>query len=227
MAPENTLRGFRTALQLGADGVELDVRRCGTGELVVCHDPTLARWTGTDVRVARTSAFALRRYDLGDGQRIPLLSEVLAALPTAVINVEIKADDDDPVELARAVAHALRSDRKHRRRVIVSSFAPMALRALRTVAPDIPRGLLLHPDPGAQIAALAWLRETSPQAIHPHHGLCTPERVRDWHAHGLKVHAWTVDEPDDLVRVARAGVDAIITNRPAQALEVLRAHGLR
>ena len=91
-APENTLLGFDTALREGADGVELDVRLCATGELVVCHDVTLARFTGgAAVRVAGAGAWALKRWDVGDGERVPLLTEVLPRMRGHVLNVEVKA----------------------------------------------------------------------------------------------------------------------------------------
>jgi glycerophosphoryl diester phosphodiesterase len=227
VAPENTLGSFRAALREGADGVELDVRRCGTGELVVCHDATLERLTGARVRIATSSLLALSRYDLGGGERIPTLRAVLDALAGAVVNVEVKADDDDPARLASAVVAELAKRRGRGPEVIVSSFAPAVLAALRRWAPWIRRGLLLDPDPRRTASALAAWREVAPHAIHPYFFACTPDRVALWHAQGLKVNAWTVDDPEYVVQVARAGVDAIITNRPADALAALRAVGLR
>ena len=84
-APENTLAAFRLAVEEGADGVELDVMRCGSGELVVCHDERLGRLAGLDWEVGRTPWWKLQRADVGHhfGQRarIPLLKEVFEALP--------------------------------------------------------------------------------------------------------------------------------------------------
>src|SRR6266542_5407411 len=97
-APENTLASFRLALAQGADGVELDVRRCATGEVVVVHDEDLSRVGGAPLRVADSPLGALRAVDLGAwagerfrGERIPLLAEVLEALPAAIVNVELKS----------------------------------------------------------------------------------------------------------------------------------------
>src|SRR5437899_2504336 len=76
-APENTMAAFELAAASGADGVELDVRLCRSGEVVVCHDPTLARATGgKDERaVADLDLAELRRADVGAGQGVPLLEE--------------------------------------------------------------------------------------------------------------------------------------------------------
>lgn len=209
----------------GADGVELDVRLCATGELVVCHDPTLERVAGRAVRVDRCSLMALRRYDLGRGERVPTLDEVFAALPApAFVNVEIKGDGGEPGALAQATAEAVAKARAEGR-VVVSSFEPAVLRALREIWPRLPRGLLVPPHPLEASDVLARARGVLPTAIHPHYSVCSPERVRDWRVLGLRVNAWTVDAGADVVRVAHAGVDAVITNVPAVALSALYAAG--
>ena len=102
-APENTLAAFRLAVEQGADGVELDVWRCGSGEVVVHHDPDTARTGGVARLVSSTPWAELRRLDVGSwkgerfaGERIPLLAEVLDALPTAVVNVELSGASSRP-----------------------------------------------------------------------------------------------------------------------------------
>ena len=99
-APENTLAAFELALAQGADGVELDARLCGSGEVVVFHDQRLERLTGATGKVADTPWSALKALEVRAGPpgsapgRIPLLAEVLAGLPrTALINVELKSED--------------------------------------------------------------------------------------------------------------------------------------
>src|SRR5512147_2630414 len=94
-APENTLAAFRLAMAQGADGVELDVHRCASGEVVVIHDEDARRTAGAPLRVAEAPLQALRALDAGGwkgeqfrGERIPLLAEVLEALPGALVNVE-------------------------------------------------------------------------------------------------------------------------------------------
>src|SRR5512133_799359 len=108
-APENTLAAFRLAMEQGADGFELDVRRCATGEVVIVHDEDLSRVAGAPLRVRDTPLAALRSFDVGAwkgegfrGERIPLLSEVLEALPAAVVNVELKSEGGRDLSLAHA-----------------------------------------------------------------------------------------------------------------------------
>ena len=221
-APENTLRGFAMALAEGADGVELDVRLCATGELVVCHDVTLARFTGgAAVRVAGCGAWALKQWDVGEGERVPLLVEVLRLMHGHTLNVEVKVDDGDAERLAPAVARELSGIAACGVDVIVSSFEPRVLDLLRAVAPKIRRGLLLSDDPWEAADGAARARNCLPHAIHPHHAACTPERVRDWHALGMAVNTWTVDEEVDVRRVMAAGVDALITNRARETVAIV------
>src|SRR5512138_1747669 len=107
-APENTLAAFRLAMAQGADGVELDVWRCASGEVVVFHDDDATRIAGSPLRPKDATLAELRALDVGAhrgeafrGERIPLLDEVLEALPSAVVNVELKSKGRD-VRLAAA-----------------------------------------------------------------------------------------------------------------------------
>ena len=107
------------------------------------------------------------------------------------------------------------------RRVLVSSFNPLALARWKARRPDVPAGLLFErgaPLPLRRAWALRWLR---PFAVHPEQVFCTPERVAGWHAAGYAVNAWTVDEPERLRALAAAGVDGVITNDPAAARAAL------
>src|SRR5512141_12305 len=113
-APENTLAAFRLAMQQGADGVELDVWRCASGEVVVAHDEDLQRVAGSPLRIPDARLDELRAADVGAwkgarwrGERIPRLDEVLEALPGAVVNVELKSRGGRDLGLAHAVAEVI------------------------------------------------------------------------------------------------------------------------
>lgn len=232
-APENTLAAFRLAVAQGADGVELDVWRCGSGEIVVIHDESTARTCGQALSVPEAGLTALRGLDAGAwrgarfrGERIPLLAEVLEALPGAVVNVELKARrrGGDPA-LAAGVAAVVAAARAEAR-VIVSSFDFGLLAALRRAAPGLATGLLFE-------AAWHWrwrlplgLATLRPSALHPDRGLCTPARLARWRRAGLAVNTWTVDGAGEQERLARGGVAALITNAPGPARAVVaRAAG--
>ena len=226
-AVENTIAAFRLARQEGADGVELDVMRCGSGEIVVFHDDELSRLGGRDGMVRATPLAALREIDLGGGERIPLLDEVLEEVAELLVNVELKsapswrerAVDDG---LAASVAEILaRHDAGGR--VLVSSFDPLLLARFRLRARAVPTGLLFAHDqarPWRQAWTAPLLR---PTALHPESLLVDARAVDGWHARDLAVNVWTVDDPGELRLLAALGVDGVITNRPKFARAVLQS----
>jgi glycerophosphoryl diester phosphodiesterase len=225
-APENTLAAFRLAMEQGADGVELDVWRCATGEVVVHHDEDTGRTAGAPHRLSRTGLAELRRLDVGAwkgerfrGERVPLLAEVLEALPGALVNVELKSTGVPDLGLAAAVARLLR-DARAAERCLVSSFDYALLAAFRLAAPSVRTGILFADDRWWRVRERAG-RLVRPAAMHPERTLVTEERARAWAERGLDVNVWTVDATDELERLARLGARALITNRPRLAREVV------
>jgi glycerophosphoryl diester phosphodiesterase len=222
---ENSLAAFRRAASDGADGVELDVLRCATGEVLVFHDDDLARLGGRPERVAELPYAALRELELTSGARIPTLQEALAACgPTMLVNVELKTGRGllgGPLgALVDGVAGIVEATGTASR-VLISSFHPRAIHLWQRRAPAVPAGLLFEAGaalPLRRAWARAWL---SPFALHPESALCTLAAVRGWHAAGYAVNVWTVDEPERLRALRDMGVDGIITNDPARARAVL------
>jgi len=224
-APENSLLALRLAAETGADGVEFDVQSCGSGELVVFHDRTLARCTGHPGTIDETPLVRLRALTLDrvaahwglpqTQERIPTLAEWLAAVPAGLsLNLEIKADTLAQTAIAARcvdeVAAAGLLDR-----TVFSSFHPAAL--LRVAHREIERAALVETG-GCWPASLAAGLLSRPAAVNPEASLITPRRLRAWHALGLRVAAWTVDDAEEARRLLAMGVDVIITNRP----EVIR-----
>lgn len=202
--PENTIFALRAAADI-ADLVEIDVRRCGSGELVVIHDETVDRVTRARGRVSEFDLSTLRDLDVLDsGEPIPTLSEVFDAVPDAIgINVELK-EADTALEALR-IAAAAEND------VLVSSFDLEALTAARESHPSIPRALLFRGDPEIR---LQQARELNCVAVHPHYETCTPDVVSRFHVAGFSVHAWTIEDAATAKRVADAGADGVIADRP-------------
>jgi glycerophosphoryl diester phosphodiesterase len=230
-APENTLAAFREALRQGADGVELDVKVCASGEVVVCHDEWLDRLAGEHLELRALTLPALSRLDVGrrfgsrfSGERIPTLDEVLAALPRdKLLNVELKSEGLRDHGLCAAVVRALARDGA-RHPVVVSSFNPLCLVRVRALAPHVPTGLLFDRSQGALLrnGLLAPLVATA--SLHPEEALCTADAVRRFRRLGYSVVAWTVDEEAEVARCCRVRVDAIITNRPAAVRCLVARH---
>lgn len=243
VAPENTLPAFEKALELGADGIELDTQATADGHLVVLHDYNLERTT-TGTGPLRTHALAqLAGIDAGirfdsafSGTPIPTLEQVFDLVGDSfIVNVEIKNMDwnggREPEPLARLI---------HRRslydQVIVSSFNPIALRRMRQLDPSIPLGLLYFDRPPhsakgeksllQKVRSLPlkdlllyfcrpWLsRGLAPEALHPYFTSIDARLVAKARSRGQQVNAWTVNSGAEARRLARLGVDAIITDVP-------------
>lgn len=227
---ENTLESFAEAVRLGADGVELDVRRTADGALAVHHDAVVA---------GLGPLAELRVRDLPP--HVPLLDAALDAVPAAVVNIEVKnvpgEPGFDPDELAgrqtaavvveRLAGGRTGADSRARRpagSLIVSSFTPATLDAVLAAAPEVPVGLLTLP--GAdQEQALALAAERGYLALHPHHQAVTADLVAAAHQAGLSVNTWTVDDPERAVWLVGAGVDALITDRVAEVVAAVEAGG--
>ncbi|MBI3171625.1 MAG: hypothetical protein HYZ32_03420, partial [Hydrocarboniphaga effusa] len=141
-APENTLKAFDKAIELGARWIELDVQLHGSS-LLVFHDLRLERRTNGRGRVSERSLRYLRGLDAGGGQRIPLLNEALDLVARrARINIELKTGRGT----ARAVAELLKRYLKRGWRpddFLVSSFVLPELREFKRRLPQVPRGVLL------------------------------------------------------------------------------------
>lgn len=212
--PENTLAAFAQARRLGADGVELDVRRTSDGAMAVHHNADLL-----DGRLI----YELARDALPES--IALLDAALDACGPMTVNVEIKnvpVDPDfDPTEsLARQVVDLVVT-RGDADRVVVSSFGLAAIDAVRACNAGIATGWLTLANYD-QLRALDSALERGHTALNPFHTSVTAELVDAAHAAGAAIYTWTVDEPDEMRRLADLGVDAIITNDVATAVRVLR-----
>ena len=223
--PENTLAAFRRARRDGADGVELDVMRCATGEIVVFHDDDLQRLCSVAGDPRRQPWTALQRLSVR-GEPIPQLEEVLETLgPSMEVNVELKTAPglaarlrDDG--LAPAVALILRRHAMGAR-AIVSSFDPVLLRRFRGCDPDVRTGLLFAADQALPLRRGWSAPLLGVSAVHPEAALVDEHRMAAWRRRGLAVNVWTVDDPAEIRYLATLGVDAIITNRPREARAAL------
>ena len=226
VAPEGTRAALREAARAGAHMVELDVQMTRDGRLVVFHDDRLERTTNGAGRVRAARYQALARLDAGSwfhprfaGERILLVSQALRLVPRRMrINLELKQTTRREAFLRRLV-RVIRRARAHHR-LLLSSFDPALLRPLRSQR--LALALLCREQPDRSLRAAIRLRC---EAWHPRHTLATPARIARAHAAGLRVHAWTVDEPARARHLARWGVDGVFTNDPERLRRGLGGRG--
>lgn len=201
-APENTLAAFDLALEHGCDGFEFDVRRTIDAKTVVCHDP---RYSGIDV--ARSTLAALRKKG-----EFPRLQEVISRYgERAFLDIELKvAGVEDAV--AELVADLDRG------RFVISSFLPNVLARLRLIDLKLPTGLIFD-----RSRTLADWRDISIRYVIPEQSLVNQALVREAHAAGKRVLAWTVNRADDMLRLRDWQVDGIISDDTEILCRTLRS----
>lgn len=252
LRPENTLLAFDHGLSVGADGLEFDVRLSRDGVVVVHHDATLDRTTSGSGPVAAHTADELSRLDAGyhfdlptpvehahasAGQAVrfpyrgqtggvPRLDEVLRRYPDARCIIELKVNDP---HLARRTIDAVRAAGAVER-VALGSFGSRVLRAARSYEPRIPTGASREETRLALYRSwLRWparrpdYREFQVPEMSGKTRVVSPRFVRHAHQSGVLVHVWTVDAEADMRRLLSWGVDALISDRPDRAVEVVRA----
>ena len=221
-APENTIAAFELALQQGADAIELDVKLSADGIPVVIHDATVDRTTDGSGTVADLSLPAIKELDAGNGQHIPTLAEVFESVGgKLLINVELtnyKTKNDQLVDKVVEVIN------KHNlaESIIFSSFLPKNLKRAEELLHQTPRGLLALPNILGWVVRNFAFKKGNYQALHPHLKDTSRKQIEKAHAINRRVHIWTVNEPDDMHRLADWGADGIFTDDPKLAVDILR-----
>jgi len=230
LAPENTIAAFRLAKELGADGIELDVMLSADEKLVVIHDQSVIRTTNGQGKVNEMSWDELKSLDAGskfdvrfNGEPLPLLDQVFEELGGQfLINVELKNYATPHDQLTEKVIDLILK-MGISESVILSSFNARNLLKAESLEPSISRGLLTLPGlPGIFYRGLLGKRYHY-DALHPYHKDVNAKMVSRLHAQGKQVNVWTVDKPEDLLRMRNLGVDMVICNDPAHAREVIEA----
>ena len=237
--PENTLVAFRGAADLGIQHIETDIHLTSDGHFVCCHDATLERTTNGHGQIKDHTLAELKSLDAGyrftdegsfpfrgAGIQIPTLEEALELDESLRYNLEVKPPDP---ALARRVWELIERYGIHDR-VLVASAHDEVTEAFRVLS----RGRV-PTSPGRNGALRFWahvLTRTWRDAVFPFDALqipphykglnvITPPFIEAARHHGIQVHVWTINDPEDMARLARAGVNAIMTDLPVVLLEVL------
>ena len=210
-APENTMSSFAKALDLGADGIELDVHVCATGELVVIHDFTVDRVTNGTGEVHKLSLAQLKALTIEGNQYIPTLHEVYDLIDKrCFVNIEMKGR-----HTAQPVSDFINDYVKNKgysyADFLVSSFQREELQVMSGVNANVHLGVLTQ---ASVTQAWEWATEFKAKAIHPHFTLLTESNVQKAQQAGLKVYTWTMNEPEDIARIKTYNVDGIISDFP-------------
>ena len=209
-SPENTLSSFRRAFELGADGIELDVRICATGEPIVLHDDDLSRTTNARGAVARATLRDIRAARTENGEPPPTLDEAFAVVgPQRLCFIEIKDAAAAPAVLAcvkARIAQGFSWDR-----LVVIGFDHAMLLSLRQACAELVIGASFE---RMGKRAFGLCEAMGARYLLPRYRGVTRAHVDEAHRLGLHLVTWTANAPADIARLQTLGVDGIISDAP-------------
>jgi glycerophosphoryl diester phosphodiesterase len=217
--PENTLPAFQAALDNGADFIETDIHGSRDGVAMIAHDPGLWRVAGRSGMVNRIPASELARVDLG-GASMPTLIETLYAFPDTRFSVDVK----DEAAISGTIDAITRT--KAHNRVMIASFSHRRRNAVLRGLPGVTTsGTHRHVLAGISgIAPLSRILTEIDALFMPTTAygisLFSPSMVAAANSHGVALGAWTINDPDDMSRLWRAGARVIVTDRTDLAHQV-------
>lgn len=229
-APENTMASFKKALDMKAEGIELDVHLSMDGQLVVIHDEKVDRTSNGKGWIKEKTLEELRGLDFGSwygpefkNERIPTLEEVMELLLPweGILNIEIKNGPVFYPGIEEKVADVVRKYGMTER-IIISSFNHYSLVDVKKITPEIKTGLLYC---AGLYAPWKYASMVGADAIHPPFCCIDNEIAKDCRDNGIAVNTYTVDQPEHIKKMALAGVNGIITNVPDVALNVIEKMG--
>ncbi len=222
-APENTLSAFRLALEMGADGIELDITPSADGVPMVIHDPNLERTTNGKGDVRQLSAAEIQRYDAGirfnskyAGERVPTLQEVFEAFGNRTrYNLDMKTFYPEDRPIVRTIL-GLIEQYQLAPNVLISSFSLDALRWFSEESRRVRLGVLISQHTPHMMLEDGRRWGVRYEALHPHHTLIDASAMRRARQQRKKMVAWTVNDAERKRELAALGVDAIITDDPVR-----------
>lgn len=212
-ALENTIESVKKAIELNVDGIEIDVFKSKTGELVVYHDPFLSRLSNSNAFIEQISLDSIKKIKLLGGQSIPTLNEVIEIIPENIfLNIELKGENT-AIETNKVIIEYINRSNFTPSSFIVSSFRWDELLEFRNTNKDVPIAILVDSLYKIDIA-IKLAKEINAFAINPNNEFLTKEIVKKVQSFNIKVYPYTINDLSSIKRMKSMGVDAIITDFP-------------
>ena len=210
---ENTLESINHAILLGVDGIEIDIFKCLSGELVLSHENDLKRLTGKSGQLEKLTLDELKKFLVIGKYKIPTLTDVLTRIEVPLfVNIELKG-----LNTARAtsqiIADLSENTSWNLNSFIVSSFNWDELEQFRSIDKHTPVGVLVSKSMSIN-EAIEFGKKINAQAIHPNFRLLNDKTVKKIRNNGFKIYTWTVNNEDDINFMKKLQVDGIISDYP-------------
>lgn len=210
---ENTIESVKKAIELNVDGIEIDVFKSKTGELVVYHDPFLSRLSNSNAFIEQISLDSIKKVELIGGFSIPTLKEIVDIIPEKIfLNIELKGKDTAN-ETNIIIINHLNKFNLPISKFIISSFRWDELKKIRSINKDVPIAILV--DSLHKIDdAIKLAKQINAVALNPNNKFITRGIVNKIQSNNIKVYPYTINNPKNIKRMRSMGVDAIITDYP-------------
>tara|TARA_B100001741_G_scaffold58974_1_gene46268 strand:- start:835 stop:1548 length:714 start_codon:yes stop_codon:yes gene_type:complete len=208
---ENTIPSIEKAIELGVDGIEIDIFKCASGELVVFHDVKLDKLTDLTGKIEEKSLDSLKKAKVLGAYQIPTLNEVMNLIDgRLILNIELKGSET-AIPTNDLLRDYFKKSSWNPSKIIISSFKWDELNLFYNLNKEVPIAVLTDGDP---LAALPFAKKVKAYAINPKYSLLTKTNSKIIKDEGIKLFPWTVNELDDIKFMISLGVDGIITNFP-------------
>jgi glycerophosphoryl diester phosphodiesterase len=211
-APENTLKSFRKAIEIGVDAIELDVRKTKDNQLVVIHDADVKRTTDGEGLVSELTLAQIKGLSAGEGEKIPTLQEALVFLHKKVkVLIELKELGVEEQVLTIVLKDGVQKN------VVIISFLEEALKKIREQDKTIETGLIYakHSNP---VKSALELKANYLVALYR---FIHTDNVQKAHENGLKIIVWTINSPEEAQTYAKKGVEGIASDKPDILLGII------
>lgn len=227
--PENTMLAFEKAVEVGADGIELDVQLTKDGEVVIIHDETIDRTTDGKGTVVSFTYEELQKFDASfkfRGQmgfnKIPTLREYFELVKDTniITNIELKTGINEYLGIEEKVWELIK-EYKLEEKVIISSFNHYSILRMKKIAPSLKCGLLSET---WIVNAGKYTENLGIECYHPHFANMTKDIVKEIKSHGIEINTWTVNKEEDMRDLIEKGIDIIIGNYPDLAKKVINEY---
>ena len=210
---ENTLESINHAILLGVDGIEIDVFKCLSGELVLSHENNLKRLTGKSGQLEKLTLGELKKFLVVGKYKIPTLTDVLQTVETPLfVNIELKGLNTAQAT-SKIITNLSKSTSWRLENFIISSFNWNELEQFRSIDKNTPVGVLLSNSMSIN-EAIEFGKKINAQAIHPNFKLLNEKTVKKIKNNGFKIYTWTVNSKDDINYMKKLKVDGIISDFP-------------
>ena len=210
---ENTYESISKAIELGVDGIEIDVFKCASGELVLFHDKNLKELTGESGLIENLTIKELEQFLVLGKYKIPTLKDVLTRIEKPLfVNIELKGLNTAQAT-SKIIADISRSTSWSLEHFIVSSFNWDELEQFRSIDKNTPVGVLVSKSMSIN-EAIEFGKKINAQAIHPNFKLLNDKAVKKIKNNGFKIYTWTVNNEDDINFMKKLEVDGIISDYP-------------